>query len=375
MTLLGFRGVHPLALLFLPAALAAVFGGFWLLRRHRAALGAPALRIWLAAWIASALGAACFFPLVRAAHAKYLLIYYLCVLACFAALTLGLALKISLGRAAASHLPARRRLLAGGLLACAGAACTKALAETSAGEAVVEERRIRLERHPEAHRGRELRLSMVTDLHAGFFLPQAHLAQALRHVEAFAPDAVLFGGDLVEYELEHLAETEHFLRELARVAPVFAVLGNHDIYVDGGRVARFLSVCGARVLRGESVPLAGPWGRFTLAGLRDAYEPERSWRCLEGQDPATTLMLAHNPQMALAAPEGLAPWLTLSGHTHGGQLRLPVIGAAINQADRRIGPGLGTVDGRRMVVSAGLGYAGLPVRLACPPDVTHVVIA
>lgn len=380
MTFLGFRGVHPLTLCLLPLAFAAVFGGFVLLRRLRRSLPPVAARAFLAAWAATALAGAALFPWVRA-NAKYLLLYYLCVLAAFALLTLGLAARAFLGareragNPGGPHLPGRRRLLAGGALACAGAAFTLAGAEASTGEGAVTQRRVELERHPDALRGRALRLSLVTDLHAGFFLPQAHLTQALRHVRAFGPDAVLFGGDLVEYEVEHLEETRAFLDQLSGLAPAYAVLGNHDAYMDAGRVEEYLAARGFTVLRGQCAALAGPWGRFTLAGQRDAFDPRLSWDCLDQADPASTIMLAHNPQLALSAPSRLAPWLTLSGHTHGGQLRLPLIGAAINQADRRIGPGLNVVDGRRVAVSAGLGYAGLPVRIACPPDVTNLVIA
>jgi predicted MPP superfamily phosphohydrolase len=86
-------------------------------------------------------------------------------------------------------------------------------------------------------------------------------------------------------------------------------------------------------------------------------------------------MLVHNPQTALKVPVQSAPRLSLSGHTHGGQIRLPLAGTLINQADRRIDAGLNDIDGRLIAVTAGLGYSGLPVRLLCPPDVTNIVIS
>jgi len=153
------------------------------------------------------------------------------------------------------------------------------------------------------------------------------------------------------------------------------VLGNHDCYVDPHAVAGFLTRNGVRPLRGESVELAGPWGRFTLCGLRDWYEGPVSFDCLRGKDPAATILLAHNPQLGLHLPGDLVPWMTLCGHTHGGQIRFPLMGAPINQADRRILAGENAIDGRRIIVSAGLGYSGLPVRLMCPPDITNIVAA
>lgn len=377
MTILGFRGVHPLAPLFIPCALAALAGGFWLLRKYSSRISSRVRSVYLWTYGISAAGFAALISQMEARD-KYRLMTIICGVAALVLLNLVLAGIVAYGRPATqrAHASSRRRLLLGGAVAAAGSVVSLAgVAAATSQEGTVTERRIDLARSPKARPGRPLRISLVTDLHAGFFLPDGHLTEAARIVSAFKPDVILFGGDLVERELEFLDQTRTFFRDLAGLAPVYAVLGNHDCYVDPHAVAGFLTRNGVRPLRGESVELAGPWGRFNLCGLRDWYEGPVSFDCLRGKDLASTILLAHNPHLGLHLPADLVPWMTLCGHTHGGQMRLPLIGAPVNQADRRILAGENTIDGRRIIVSAGLGYSGLPVRLMCPPDVTNIVAA
>lgn len=377
MMILGFRGVHPLGLIFIPCALAALAGGFWLLRKYSARISSRVRCVYGWTYGLTVAGLAALLSQMEV-HNKYRLMVIICGVAALALLNLALAGIVAYGRPAReyAHASSRRRLLLGGAVAAAGSVVSLAgVAAATSQEGTVTERRIDLARSPKAGQGRPLRISLVTDLHAGFFLPDGHLTEAARIVSAFKPDVILFGGDLVEHELEFLDQTRTFFRDLAALAPVYAVLGNHDCYVDPHAVAGFLTRNGVRPLRGESVDLAGPWGRFSLCGLRDWYEGPVNVDCLRGKDPANTILLAHNPHLGLHLPAEIAPWMTLCGHTHGGQIRLPVMGAPVNQADRRILAGENIIDGRRIIVSAGLGYSGLPVRLMCPPDVTNIVAA
>jgi len=377
MTLLGFRGVHPLMVFFFPLAVAAVLGGFWLLKCYRTRISAR-LRLgyyWIFGLLC--LAGTSVYPLVDS-YDSYRVLFFVCILACFGALnaSLGAALLAGSSAGPSPHVASRRRFMAGGMMAAAGSLVSMAGVDASTGEGRdVAERRITVSRHPDARCGRELRVSLVSDLHAGFFLPQSHLDAAVSHIVEFKPDVILFGGDLVEYELTALDDTRSFFRQLAGLAPVYAVIGNHDCYIDADAVAAFHKRNGVIPLRGEAAQLLGPWGRFTLLGLRDVMECADSWHCAPECDLASTIMLVHNPQTVLNMPVQSTPWLSLSGHTHGGQVRLPLAGSLINQADRRIDAGLNAIDGRLIAVTAGLGYSGLPVRLLCPPDVTNLVIS
>ena len=364
-------------LLFFPFAAAALLGGFWLIRRYRERIS-PRLRLgYCGLFGLLCLAGACLYPMIES-HDSYRVLFFISLLGCFGVLSTALATAVLVGPSVRprSHAASRRRFLAGGMMAAAGSLVSMAGvdAATDDGPGVVE-RRIALNRHPDAPGGREFRVSLVSDLHAGFFLPQNHLSAAFRRIAAFKPDVVLFGGDLVEYELAALDETKSFFRHLVELAPVFGIIGNHDCYIDSGAVAAFHRLNGVVPLRGEAADLKGPWGRFALLGLRDTMETEDNWRCALEHNPASTIMLVHNPQIALKVPARSAPWLTLSGHTHGGQMRLPLAGSMVNQADRRLVAGLNDIDGRRIAITAGLGYSGLPVRFLCPPDVTNIVIS
>jgi hypothetical protein len=362
---------------FFPLAAAALLGGFWLLKHYRARISTRLRLGYYCIFGLLCLASSCLYPLIEL-HGSYRLVFFGGMLASFGALNavLGTALLVGPSVRPQPHTASRRRFLAGGMMAAAGSLVSLAGvdAATGSGKDVIE-RRIDVPRRPGSAPGRELRVSFISDLHAGFFLPQGHLAQAVAIINSFRPDVILFGGDLVEYELSALDEVKGFFRQLVGLAPVYAVLGNHDKYIDPDAVAAFHRLNAVTPLRGESMAIAGPWGRFNLLGLRDVTEMAGSWHCLLDHNPADTILLAHNPQIALKIPVRNAPLLALCGHTHGGQFRLPLAGTLVNQADRRIDAGLNDIDGRLIAVTAGLGYSGLPVRLLCPPDVTNIVIS
>ena len=381
MTLLGFKGVHAATLLLFPLVLLVLTGGFLLLRRFGGLLSAGQKTLYRRTYgLACAVSVPVLFY-VSSHCEKYLLLAYVCFIAAIFVLNAALAawllsVRFMLRDEPQAHQPGRRRFLAASVFLATGSMTAVAGVGASAGSGQVRERRVRMAGLPGIAPGRHLRISLVSDLHAGFFLPREFLDQALVHVRAFAPDVILFGGDLVEYEISSLDETHAFLQALAGMAPVYSVLGNHDCYANSDAVADWQRGLGIRVLRGEAVELSGRWGSVHLCGLRDVTERRFSFDALKAvPDPAAALMLAHNPGAALRAPAALAPWLTLSGHTHGGQICLPGMGSLVNQADRRILPGLSTVDGRRVLLTPGLGYAGLPVRVSCPPEVTNLSIA
>lgn len=376
MIILGFRGVHPAALLLFPLVLLLVFGGLLLLRRSGELLTTRQRTVWrMVHGVLSVLSVAGLFFL-STGYEKYLLLGYVLALGAFAALDAVLMAMLLVRTQSECHQPARRRFLAASVVLATGGLTAMAGVEASTGTDLVRTRSVRLPAPPGVIPGQELRISLLSDLHAGFYLPQEHLSQALAQVRAFAPDAVFFAGDLVEYELTSLHETRAFLESLVDLAPVYSVLGNHDCYRDSDAVARHQRELGVRVLRGEAVELEGRWGRVHLCGLPDLKEKRFSHEALKNvPDPATALLLAHNPNTVLGLPAPLVPWLAFSGHTHGGQLCLPGVGPLVNQADRRFLPGLSVVEGRRVLLTPGLGYSGLPVRLNCPPEVTNLSLA
>ncbi|RLG48039.1 MAG: metallophosphoesterase [Thermoproteota archaeon] len=191
--------------------------------------------------------------------------------------------------------------------------------------------------------------------------------EALRIIEEVDPDLVVITGDFVS-DLSGLRPMETFLSELASWR-VYGVLGNWDYWADPESVAKTAGDCGVRVLRNEWVR-EGP---LTIVGVDDpvvgAADPERAFSGAEGE---FVLALAHAPDV-LAFGDQRAD-LLLVGHTHGGQVRLPLVGPLYvpSRFGARYSAGLYETSWGPMYVNRGLGWTGLPVRFLCPPEVTVV---
>ena len=239
----------------------------------------------------------------------------------------------------------------------------------------IERRKMRLRNLPEAWIGK--RIVQLSDLHVGPVVDNAYLRASLRRVATLEPDLLLLSGDfMTSQSAEEIPLTLDTLRD-APVAdvPTLAVLGNHD-YGDAFRdrsVARELAdgldALGVRVLRNESTEIDG----LQFAGSDDLW----AGRChvhdsLSGIDPERpTVYMAHNPDICdVAGWSGFNGWI-LSGHTHGGQCRFPLIGAPILPVrNRRYIAGHVRLDRNRdLYVNRGLGYKH-PIRFGVRPEVT-----
>lgn len=215
-----------------------------------------------------------------------------------------------------------------------------------------------------------LRLLLITDVHAGPFLPPPFLERTFERLLGLRPDLVLLGGDLATSRVEEVRESAGAFRRLEAPLGVFAVLGNHDYYTgDAPGVQRVLEACGIRFLQNESVELRRGEGSLLLAGIDDLLQGRPCLAsALEGRDrKGPSLLLSHNPDiLPEAARRGVS--LVLSGHTHGGQVRVPGLPVLVRQSRLRLDEGRFRAGGTELVVSRGLGVVGLPLRLACPPE-------
>jgi len=240
--------------------------------------------------------------------------------------------------------------------------------------------------HPE-HRG--LKLILLTDLHVG--APHAGLAKLRRIVEqvnAEGPDAVLIAGDFViggeggegGVAGGTFVEPEAIAAELKRLrAPlgVHAVLGNHDWWYDGGHVAGALAGAGVKVLENQAVRLEAGGRGFWLAGIADLWtrKPDVEAALAQVSDDDPVLFLTHNPDIFPRVPARVS--LTLAGHTHGGQVHLPLLGRPIvpSRFGQRYALGHVVEGGRHLFVSGGLGTSIIPVRFRVPPEIVVLQIA
>jgi predicted MPP superfamily phosphohydrolase len=234
---------------------------------------------------------------------------------------------------------------------------------------------------PGLPRGLEgLRILHVSDLHLA---PGSELACELPDVAARLPhDLVLYTGDFIDADAG-IAPVAALLGRMPRVEGAYAVLGNHD-YRPYGRVRgandvsalrHALSGAGLEVLTNAARPVCG--SEFFVAGVDDpaTYHDDLD-RALGGVPAgACCLLLAHTPDIVLRL-RGHRPNLILAGHTHGGQIRLPLLGPLVTMSrlPRDKIMGLQEFDGIPLFVTRGIGYSGLDIRIGCPPEVALLTL-
>jgi predicted MPP superfamily phosphohydrolase len=216
-----------------------------------------------------------------------------------------------------------------------------------------------------------LRVGMITDVHHSAVVPAGDVARAVATLRAAAPDVVVLGGDYVSFfDRRYAGPVAELLAPLAD-APhgAFAVLGNHD---DEREVPAALRARRFAVLRDERTALTIHGERLDVAGIQFwTKTPGEIARVLKGTG-GTTLLLAHDPRR-LAEAAALDVQLVLSGHTHGGQVIVPGIGAIAGRKFPVLA-GHATRENTALFVSRGVGTVYVPVRINCPPDVAVLTL-
>ena len=231
-------------------------------------------------------------------------------------------------------------------------------------------------------RGGPLRLAVLSDLHVG--APHISLAKVdsiVAATNAARPDAVALLGDFVIQGVlgGTAVSPEAIAQHLAGLrAPlgVFGVLGNHDWWLDGVRVGAALAAQQVVVLENQAVRVLRPAGSFWFVGLADLFTRHVDSEAALSQvtDDAPVVVLSHHPDVFASMPPRVA--LTLAGHTHGGQIRLPLLGPPVVPSHfwARYAAGHVEENGRHLFVSSGIGTSILPVRLGVTPEVVILTI-
>lgn len=217
-----------------------------------------------------------------------------------------------------------------------------------------------------------LRVGQLSDLHCDSDTAVERAERAVRLLLEQKPDVVFLTGDYITIDPRRWSKAcAAILAPLASTpGGVHAVLGNHDYWAaDPGEVARQLQQVGITVLCNQSVPLKtvpGVW----VVGLDDRCERKQdAARALRNvPDRAVKLLLIHEPDYADEAPPGFA--LQFSGHSHGGQIRLPGLSPLhLPRYARRYPEGLQRAKHHPVFTSRGIGVVGPKFRLFCPPEV------
>jgi predicted MPP superfamily phosphohydrolase len=210
-----------------------------------------------------------------------------------------------------------------------------------------------------------LRIGFITDLHRSATVSHEMIAGAVRALMTHAPELIVIGGDYItNRDRRYIRPAAEALAGLTAPHGVFAVLGNHD---DDRDVPSALSAAGFEVLKDERTQIAIRGERIDLAGLR--YWTHRLTditRVLKNALP-THILVAHTPKRLIEAAALSVP-LLLSGHTHGGQIVLPGLGA-IAAREFPVVAGSARREGTTVFVSRGVGTVYVPVRINCPPEV------
>jgi predicted MPP superfamily phosphohydrolase len=221
-----------------------------------------------------------------------------------------------------------------------------------------------------------LRIALISDIHAGSpYVGKARVQELVLRVNAAKPDMIVLLGDYVIQTVaggrfmppEKLAV---LLKDLKAPLGVYAVLGNHDWWLDGPRVRDALAAQGIKVLENENVRISTRGARFDLLGLADHIERVPDAVAPLAGVPAAepVIALIHEPDYFPYIPERIA--LTLAGHTHGGQVRLPFIGSPVvpSRFGQRYARGRIREGEKLLYVTTGVGTSIIPVRFGVPPE-------
>jgi predicted MPP superfamily phosphohydrolase len=245
---------------------------------------------------------------------------------------------------------------------------------------VVNEVSLKLPRWPPAFAG--LKVAVVADLHVGSpHVDVFKLQQVVATINSQNPDLILIAGDFVIQDVigGHFVEPEVIadkLKDLHARLGVFAVLGNHDWWYNGDRVMRALDQVGIRVLENGVARIEQDGQSLWLVGLADLWtrRPDIKGTIQKVSDDGPVIVLTHNPDIFPEIPPRVI--LTIAGHTHGGQVNLPLFGRRIVPSNYGERYAIGHIEeaGHHLFVTPGIGTSIIPVRFRVPPEISVLTL-
>jgi predicted MPP superfamily phosphohydrolase len=223
-----------------------------------------------------------------------------------------------------------------------------------------------------------LTIAFVSDTHIGPHFRTDALKPATEHLRRARPDILIFGGDYVSESPRFIDPSIAALEDMAATARygAWAILGNHDVANTPERVVEALRRAGITTLVNVSAEVVTDRGSLWLAGIDDAVlgRPDLPKTFAGIPADAPVVALWHEPDRADRVVP-FDPLFMLSGHTHGGQVRIPLLGSlAAPVLGRRYLRGRFDIDGMPLYVSAGIGMYRPPVRFNCPPELVIVTL-
>lgn len=213
------------------------------------------------------------------------------------------------------------------------------------------------------------KIIQLSDTHHSPFTSLDHIKRAVKVANRLKPDMFLLTGDYVSHEREYIAPVATVLGKLKAKCGIHACLGNHDHWTDAELVTHLFRGEGINVLINEGFRFETKRGSFWLGGVDDHMAGKTDLAAaLRGSFPdEMKLLLAHNPVIFREAAR-LGVDLTLSGHTHGGQIRLR--DTEKNIIPRRRKAGLHKRRNSQIYITRGIGTVVVPMRYQCPPEIS-----
>ncbi|RRA47347.1 metallophosphoesterase [Acidipila sp. EB88] len=248
---------------------------------------------------------------------------------------------------------------------------------------VIERRTIRLKGLAECFAG--LRIAQISDIHFMEYTEPFFVRRAVAEINRLKPDIVLLTGDFVSMAPIEKSRAVAYAPMVAEILGGiecphrYGVLGNHDWMVDGAAVVDAMKSVGIPILHNENLPFERDGGRFWIAGIMDALSWEsdipKSLPTHAQKDREPVILMAHEPDVLPAVAHYNAVDLMLSGHTHGGQVRLPFLPPLLlPPLGKRFVEGHFQMGRTQLYVNRGIGAVGLPFRFRCPSEITELTL-
>jgi uncharacterized protein len=245
---------------------------------------------------------------------------------------------------------------------------------------VVREETIQIDNWPKELNG--LRIAVLSDIHAGgWFIDDKKLRTIVQRTNQLQPDLIVVLGDYMSGDgrTSDRVEPEVFaaaLKDFHAPAGVYSVLGNHDWWYSGEKVRRGLEQNGIRVLDDEVTQINVRGTSLWLVGLADLWtrSPRVEQTVEKVPQGVTSIALTHNPDIFPRLPQRVP--LLLAGHTHGAQVRFPLIGSVVHSSDfgKKYERGHVFENNHHLFVTTGIGTSILPLRFGVTPEIVLVTV-
>ncbi len=221
-------------------------------------------------------------------------------------------------------------------------------------------------------------LTQISDIHLADWMTLDRMMAIVKQVNALNPDAVAITGDFVSgIGPDTPAEITHFVSNLQARYGVFASLGNHDHWTHAPTVHKAVTAGNAALLRNQHTGIQRGQSTLYVAGVDDVWEKHDDLNAALNGIPANSavVLLAHEPDFADEVAKDNRVSLQISGHSHGGQVRLPGVGAlALPEWGQKYQMGLYNINGMALYTNRGVGMVAPHVRFNCRPEITHFTL-